>query len=400
LSPPAIQAVDALPPAVILGGFYPTFSVARSLGRRGIDVHVLGESANTLPAHSRFVKSFLATPDCAEARWRDWFSSGPHGAVVIPCGDTGLEFAARNRGWLEQFGYRVSEGNDAVTLAMLDKAKTYELAAAAGIDVPRTASVRTREELELVLGDFEYPCALKPRDSFRFNQLFARKAFVVGSAAELQAAFEQILPTGLEMIVTEVVSGEASEYFEFCSYYSYLDENGDPLLHFTKRKLREYPLGWGTGTYHVTKWDPEVAEVGLRFFQGVGLRGIGNVEFKRDRRDGRLKLIECNPRPTASDKLLRIAGLDLAWIAYERALGRGVAVNRRFRDGVRQWNPPQDFKALLEGRRAGTLRPLPWFASLLHVQHLPTFDLRDPMPTVALINQQLYGLVKRSARRR
>ncbi len=248
-----------LPPAVILGGFYPSFSVARGLGRRGIEVHALGESANTLPARSRYVRSFLPVPDRAEERWREWFASGPRGAVVIPCGDSGLEFAAHNRAWLEELGYVPTEADDDVTLAMLDKDRTYELATRAGVDVPGTANVETWDALEAVVDEFEYPCALKPRDSFRFNQLFARKAFVVNSPEELRDAYKLVSETGLQMIVTEIVAGERAEQFEFASYYSYLDEHGEPLFHFTKRKLRQYPLGWGTGTYHVSKWDPDVA---------------------------------------------------------------------------------------------------------------------------------------------
>jgi predicted ATP-grasp superfamily ATP-dependent carboligase len=298
-----------------------------------------------------------------------------------------LEFAAHHRAWLEDNGYRPVEANDQIVLAMLDKGQTYDLARAIGIPVPRTAKVKTRVDLDAVADDFEYPCALKPRDSFRFSAIFARKAFVVHSRAELNEAFDLILPTGLEMLVTEIVRGLPSELYEFPSYYTYLDDGGEPLFHFTKRKLREQPLGWGTGTYHVTKWDPEVAELGLRFLQGVGLRGIGNVEFKRDARDGTLKLIECNPRPTATDKLLRHVGLDLGWIAYRRALGEPVERPGPFKDGVHQWTPSRDLVALREGRKLGTLTTASWLASLAHVQHFSIFDLGDPGPNIALTKQ-------------
>ena len=81
-----------------------------------------------------------------------------------------------------------------------------------------------------------------------------------------------------------------------CSYYTYIDETGNPLFHFTKRLLRRHRANEGGATYHITDWNPEVAEKGLRLLQHVGLRGLGNVEFKRDPRDGELKLIEVNAR--------------------------------------------------------------------------------------------------------
>jgi D-aspartate ligase len=42
----------------------------------------------------------------------------------------------------------------------------------------------------------------------------------------------------------------------------------------------------------VTRWRPEVAEAGLRFLRAIGPRGMAHAEFKRDSRDGELKLIE------------------------------------------------------------------------------------------------------------
>jgi D-aspartate ligase len=90
---------------------------------------------------------------------------------------------------------------------------------------------------------------------------------------------EPILDAGHPMLVTEYVPGPDDQYR---SYYTYLDHEGEPLVHFTKRKLRQYPTHFGLGSYHLTEWNPEVAELGLRFARGAGLRGLVNVEFKRD----------------------------------------------------------------------------------------------------------------------
>jgi predicted ATP-grasp superfamily ATP-dependent carboligase len=98
-------------------------------------------------------------------------------------------------------------------------------------------------------------------------------------------------------------------------------------------------------------------------------------------------LIECNPRPTATDKLLRHVGLDLGWIAYRRALGEPVERPGPFKDGVHQWTPSRDLVALREGRKLGTLTTASWLASLAHVQHFSIFDLGDPGPNIALTKQ-------------
>jgi predicted ATP-grasp superfamily ATP-dependent carboligase len=197
---------------------------------------------------------------------------------------------------------------------------------------------------------------------------------------------------GIGALITEIIPGDDSR---FCSYYTYLDENGRPLLHFTKRKPRQYPIAFGIGTFHTTKWQPDVAELGLRFLQGVGLRGLGYVEFKLDERDGELKLIECNPRISMANAIAARAGIDLAQVAYNRLVGRDLPPVDTFRDDVCLWFVREDVRALRAYRAAGQLTVAEWLRTLAHVPHFPTFEWRDPMPAVAGAR----GAIRRMRRR-
>jgi D-aspartate ligase len=388
-----------LAPAVALGGSYNSVSVTRSLGRQGIPVHALGDGAGgALVRHSRYLTSYLDVGSAASAadEWLDWLARGPEGAVLLPCSDGALEFLARHRSDLRARGYFPAEGADDVTLAMLDKERTYELARSVGVPAPRTAAVTTLQELREVAAEMTFPCALKPRHSHLFARFFGCKALVVEDAAALEDAFRSTAELRLEMIVTEIIPGDDSRY---CSYYSYLDDTGTPLLHFTKRKLRQNPPGFGLGTFHVSDWVPDAAELGLRFFTGIGLRGLGNVEFKRDCRDGVLKIIECNPRFTAADKLVQRAGIDLATLSYRRALGLPVTVPTRFRSGVFQWHPMEDLHAYRAYRSLGQLDAATWARSLARPLGLPLFDLRDPRPS-AVYGRDFARRAARSGRRR
>src|ERR1019366_6213084 len=133
-------------------------------------------------------------------------------------------------------------------------------------------------------------------------------------------------------------------------------------------------------TYHVTAWQPDVAELGLRFFQDLGLRGLAFVEFKRDGRDGQLKLIECNARFGLATSQVRRAGIDLPVLAYNRLTGRADPPLGRFRDGVHLWFPREDFKTYRQYRAAGQLSTTQWLLSLAHLQHTPVMAWDDPGP--------------------
>lgn len=387
------------PAAVVLGGSSNSLSVARSLGKQGIAVHGLGDGGGGQAlSHSRYVRTYLAPPASGSVtdEWDRWLKQGPDGAVLLPCSDIALEYLANNRARLAGDGYLLPESKDDVTLAMLDKSRTYALARSIGVPAPLTAEVESEAALREVIGDFAFPCALKPRHSHLFAKVFGQKALVTQDRDELIAAFRAVNAEGLSMIVTEIIPGGDDRY---CSYYSYITPDGEPLFHFTKRKPRQNPPGFGLGTYHVSAWLPDVAEMGLRFFEGVGLTGIGNVEFKRDPRDGSLKLIECNPRFTGADKLVVNAGVDMATICYRRALSLPVSGPETFRSGVRQWHPYEDVLAFVAYRDSGQLSTRQWLRSLLHRQHLPVFDAADPMPTVvydiAFLRQRVRGSFRR-----
>jgi len=372
------------PPAIVLGGGITALSVARSLAAVGRTVHVLDRGSSPARA-SRSVSAFVDVGEVEpQERMLEWLQSGGVRGVLLAGSDDGVELIARNRRELLEHGHHPVEGDDEALLAMLDKPRTYELARGVGISVPEYLPLPDLAAVEATIERLEFPCVLKPVQS----HLFARrtgspdKVIVAGSPSELRREWERLTSLSLAMFVTEVIVGDSDE---FVSYYGYLDETGESLLHFTKRKIRQHPPGFGIGTYHETTSDPEVAEVGLRFLQAAGVRGLGNVEFKRDARDGRLTLIECNPRFTLSNELIRASGIDLALVSYNRALQLPPPKLNSYSVGLHLWDPVNDSRALLEYRRRGELSASGWLRSLMHQQRFPTLRIDDPMPTVARI---------------
>lgn len=383
-----------VPPAIVLGGSSNAVSVARSLGPAGARVHALGGA--TMPVRwCRYVDEFVAVDGAdAQARMLDWLERrGPRDGVVLPCDDEALELVARNRPALAALGYRAVEADDAVVLAMLDKRRTAELARAAGVESPRCAVVRAPEELDAIA--FQFPAAVKPLQSHVWaRHMPGVKALPARDRAEARRHVARAAALGVPVMLTEVVPGPDAG---FCSYYSYLDEGGAPLFHFTRHKLRQYPAVFGVTCYATNDPQPEAAALGLRFLRAAGVRGIGVVEFKRDTRDGRLKLIECNARFTAADRHLKLCGLDLPLFAYNRVLGRPLPSMETLRSGVRFWHPPQDVRAFLAARRRGDTTTRRWLRSLAHRQHFPVADARDPLPTIGF---HVHALARAAARLR
>ena len=391
--------MNGLPPAVLLGGEAIAVSACRSLAWSGVRVHALGDEHDPV-RRSRWCHEFVAvgSKEGVIDRYLEWLEdSGPRGAAILPCDDYGVEMIARNRARLEEWGYRPVEGDDEVMLAMLDKEKTYELARAAGLATPRSTTARSADEALADADSLEYPIGLKPLQSHVFAAHYSHKLMVARDHAELEEIAGWAFGPGVPMLMTEVVPGPETA---ICTYFTYVDDRGEPLFDYTKSKIRQWPKRSGLTCYQISDWKPDVVEAGRKLVRGIGLRGVAVPEFKLDPRDGIWKLIECNHRFTGSLDLTRHCGIDLARIAYDRLAGRPIDPPNGYRTGVRQWNPIEDIRALLDYRRDGELTVPRWIASVARRQHFPMMRLDDPMPTVSSLSHKLRRAVAKLRRSR
>jgi predicted ATP-grasp superfamily ATP-dependent carboligase len=217
---------------------------------------------------------------------------------------------------------------------------------------------------------------LKPRLS-QHSRLIGAKYLRAENGPELNGQYERCDALNIPIVAMEFIPGPDDRY---CSYYTYLDKSGNPLFHFTKHILRRHPVNQGGSTYHVTDWDPEVAETGLRLFQHVGLRGLGNVEFKRDQRDGKLKLIEVNARYTAGNALVTRSGIDQPLLSYSQLTGWPYETPQSYGRNLVMCDPIPDYLAYRTLRSRGEITLRQWLRQVLRADTTPLYDLRDPLP--------------------
>jgi D-aspartate ligase len=372
----------AKPPAIVFGGEAIALPVVRSLARAGVEVHAVGDDPAYDPVcYSRYCAGYtnLGSKDGVVDRWLDWLAGGaPEGAVLLSCSDESLELILRHRAEVEELGHTPMEAKGEVLAAMLDKDKTHELAAELGIDAPRTWTARSDLSLDEAIEEIGFPCAIKPLHSHLFAHVFgaANKLLVANDRSQLATGLERMHKLGLEMSVTEIIPGPDTALESYCGY---LDERGEPLTHFTFRKLRQFPIHFGLGCYVVSDWNRDVIDAGLRFLRGSGLRGLFHVEFKRDPRDGRLKLLECNHRFTIEAVF---SPVDLPLLAYNRVVGLPAPPARPPRNGTYLWSPVNDARAFLSYRRRGELTLAGWARTLLHRQRFHAFQWSDPFPAI------------------
>lgn len=388
------------PPAIVIGGEANAIEIARSLGRRGVRVLIVNHVA-TESRYSRYAE-FLPVEAGAEfeAAAADLLlghaADDLHGAVVLAASDEGIRVIATHRAALAE-RYLLDLGEPAAAIAMLDKRVTYEIARDAGVPTPLYWPAGTLEDVVARRDELVFPLIVKPRDTHAALRTVGAKFLVVDRYGDLLPAVRRLEADDIAWFLVEQVPGPDSN---LASYYTYLDESGAPQFDFTKRIIRRSPPGLGPATYHVTDQVEGLREPALALFSRAGVRGVANVEFKLDPRDGVYRLMEVNARFTAANCLLADAGLDLSWYVYARRTGRQLPPMDTFRTGVTLWDPVRDVMSYLELRRRGEIGASTYLRSLLRRQTLPTFAWDDPQPAIRRLWHQLHGLAPGSGRPR
>jgi D-aspartate ligase len=310
------------PPAVVVGSRWVNgLAAIRSLGREGVPVLALDQRPWALGFKSRYALPLIAPdPGTGEDAFVAFLASLGDALErpmpIFPTHDDGVNAIARGQGELgDRFRYPFPPWE---TLARIqNKRRQLEAAAAAGIDVPRTGHPDSATEAARLAEELGYPVLLKPAEPTDFKRRYRRQAFRCETREELDDAFERVEP--FEPMVQEVVPGGDDALY---SLGSYLDRGGRPLGVFCGRKLRQTPPGVGTCRVGEAIWVDAVVDAGLRLLKALDYQGLSQVEFKRDTRDGRYKLMEVNPRLWQWHGLAGACGVDLPYVAYCDLLGQ------------------------------------------------------------------------------
>lgn len=374
--------------AVLLGGLANTTSVARALGRQGIPVAVLARPSSAA-LRSKYAQAF-AIPEHRETT--DYLQqllldqpAFPEGSVIFPCEDSAIAFVAENRDALSQ-RYRLDLQEPDLLLQLLDKEKTLQLARQVGVAAPRSWTVRSWQDIRDLLPEIEYPLLIKPIHSHVFQQHFKKKLFYAENREVLLRLAREVLDADVEFMLCEFIPGPDRL---LSSYYVYIDREGQCAFEFTKRVLRRSPPNFGGGSYHITEWLPETAKAGYRFFSSIGFRGLGNIEFKTDPRDGELKVIECNARFTGAQELVTRSGMNMPVIIYNYLVHGERVPSTPFTEFMTLWLPFEDLDAYRDLHAARLLSSGKWLKSICRPQVFCYFDLDDIKPFFSATKAEL-----------
>lgn len=281
-------------------------ATVRSLGRRGVPVHVVALSSSPqIASASRYCAS-VTRVDGADGLCTgllDFARRQKQRPVLYVDNDPMMNLLAPHATVLAARYELVDPIADAARLT--DKEFQVGLARRCGISVPRSWFPSSWPEL-LAIKTAKRLIA-KPRDRAGFKALVAR------SPGELAAALRACGASAQDVVVQEYIEGDDAQIYAGLAYRA---KSIDRCFVMSARKLRQSVPGAGVMAVGQAVEAPQVREMTRRLARAAGMRGVMCTEFKLDPRDGKYYFIEWNPRPAYFQSLGWKAGFDLAWMAW------------------------------------------------------------------------------------
>jgi predicted ATP-grasp superfamily ATP-dependent carboligase len=207
------------------------------------------------------------------------------------------------------------------------------------------------------------------------------KAIPAINKSELTMQYDRVKELEPKVTIQKMIVGPDKNHLD---YHAFIDYDGQILGEFVGRKLRLTPPHYGMGCYVESIKSNEVINEGRKILRSLRYKGMANINFKRDERDGKLYFLELNPRFSLWTGLDVACGMDFPYYYYKICLGESVNINKEYSVGKKWLNLQHDIKGVRVIIKDGSLTWLQWILSVIKADVNAIFALDDPLPALYL----------------
>ena len=350
---------------LFLGDYFGTLAAARCLGEHGVPVVLADAPRMTRAGASKFVSQRLHCPPAEHAAaWVSWLrDQAPRlrGAVLFPGSDEQV-FLTALHGCTVGVDYKLPLDSLSRAMRILDKSKLAEACANVGLDVPRTWYPLSEAELRRDIGAIAGTRVLiKPKTQAQWRS--GEKAMHADSPEALEKSvirFVHHTGYGAELLaydghlawpmLQEFLPRAASQILSVSGYASSRHQRA--VLRASEKVLQR-PRELGIGLCFESRPVPEGLDLKVAALCAeLGYEGTFELEFVPH--EGRLLLIDMNPRNYGQMGFEVARGAPLPYLEYLRATGQHATFDEVYARAL-AWNRVEPY-AFTHGRMLGLVR--------------------------------------------
>ena len=302
---------------------YSGTQACKALRAEGLEVVLINSNPATIMTDPELAEATYVEPLTPEMAEAIIVKEKPDAVLPTVGGQTALNLAValHERGILDKYNVKlIGASIDAIKVAE-DRLLFRNAMGEIGLEVPKSGVARTLEEAMGIVDQVGFPAIIRP--SFTLGGVGGGIAYNVEEFRELAGRGLDLSPVheilveesviGWKEFELEVMRDVADNFVVICSI-----ENIDPMGVHTGDSITVAPA--------LTLTDKEyqrMRDMGRRIIRRVGVEtGGSNIQFAINPDDGRIVVIEMNPRVSRSSALAsKATGFPIAKIAAKLALG-------------------------------------------------------------------------------
>lgn len=194
-----------------------------------------------------------------------------------------------------------------------DKLKTMEVCMKNSLPCPQT--FLSKDDFLQKKSNVKYPIVVKPRTGCA-----AVGFHVAQNEEDVISYFDKAQIKYGPMLIQEFIPQDGLQY----KAELYIDRNGELKGACVFAKVRWYPIDGGSSTLNETVNRPDIVANCEKLLKIINWRGYADIDLIEDKRDGKVKIMEINPRITGSVKICFESGVNFSKMIVEDFLEKKV----------------------------------------------------------------------------
>ena len=401
---PQLRPGETVPVLVLADGHlvlhHGGVGIIRSLGRMGVPVYSVIKDRFTPAAVSRYLTGAFI--------WRrqdldvEQVLEGmaiigerlQRPTIVIPTDDVAAILLAEQRALLPRW-FHFPHVPAQLPRTLANKRELHLLCRRMGIPSPEAVFPGSLADVREFVERAMFPVVVKVAAPWLLPQ-GVRSTSIARTPEQLYALYRiaERQPTPNLIFQEYIPPAHGEDWF----YHGYRNVQSGCSVGFTGQKLRSYPAFAGPTTLGKAIANDPLREQVESLLQAISYSGIMDLDFRLDKRDGRYKLLDFNPRIGAQFRLFEdSAGLDVARALYLDLTGRCVRESQPIenRTFVAEFH---DLAASLSYFRQDRLTFRQWRLSLKGTREFAWLCRDDPFPFLMMCIRLLLRVVERAVR--
>jgi predicted ATP-grasp superfamily ATP-dependent carboligase len=360
-------------------------AVTRTAGRLGIPVYAVRASDREPAARSRYLSGALDLP--ASLPERDWvqrlITLGEQigTAVLLPVDDLAAVVVGDHQDALAE-RFVLPRQPIGVQRLLASKRELWKLCLKLDLPAPVSSFPTSPRELLDHAAGSDFPVVLKRAEPWLPSRdPAAPSVAIVHDQDELERCYERMeSDVRPQVMVQDFIPGGSDSVWMFNGCFG---AGAKCLFGATGRKLRQRAAGTGPTSLGVCTPNAEVRSAAERLMRELDYRGIVDMGFRYDARDGKYKLLDVNPRLGSTFRLFASDNLDVVRALHLDLTGRPVPAASTVNG--RTWlDEPGDLITCARMIREGSLTVGHWLRSLRGIDEAAWWAADDPLPFMTM----------------